>query len=364
MDLFSVVLHELGHALGLGHSGDPTSVMYPFYRKVTKLAQDDINSILQIYGAQDDPNSGGSGNGGGGGNTGGGTPPPEALNVVVNAVQTPLLAATVALSGKVTGGQDPVAISWTTDAGALGSGRGTRDWTIPAVPLNLGANRINITATDGTGSRYTRSVTVERRAEQTTPNPTPAAPVIQFVEPAADLSTTAASIRVRGTASQASGIQSVNWRNSKTGSGGLASGTESWDLALVALQSGVNPITVDIKARDGSLATRTLNVTMVNTPVNSPPPSSDTAAPSLAITSPATSSFSTNAAQLTISGNARDNVAVTSVTWATGSGSGAASGTSSWSATVPLLVGLNNIVVRAYDAAGNSSWRAVSITRR
>jgi hypothetical protein len=31
---------------------------------------------------------------------------------------------------------------------------------------------------------------------------------------------------------------------------------------------------------------------------------------------------------------------------------------------VPLLVGSNVITVRAYDAAGNSSWRAITVVRR
>jgi hypothetical protein len=53
------------------------------------------------------------------------------------------------------------------------------------------------------------------------------------------------------------------------------------------------------------------------------------------------------------------------VKWSSSSGaSGTASGTAGWSATVPLLVGNNAITIRAYDSAGNSSWRAVTVVRR
>jgi len=51
-DLFSMALHELGHSLGLGHSDDPTAVMYPYYKMVTTLAAPDIASILTLYAAQ------------------------------------------------------------------------------------------------------------------------------------------------------------------------------------------------------------------------------------------------------------------------------------------------------------------------
>ena len=53
VDVFSIALHEAGHALGLGHSDQPGAVMYPYYHQATGLAQDDINAILQLYAPQD-----------------------------------------------------------------------------------------------------------------------------------------------------------------------------------------------------------------------------------------------------------------------------------------------------------------------
>ncbi|KAL6955615.1 neutrophil collagenase, partial [Sarracenia purpurea var. burkii] len=51
-DIGTVVLHEIGHLLGLGHSSDPSSIMYPSTSAgVTKdLNSDDIKGIKALYG--------------------------------------------------------------------------------------------------------------------------------------------------------------------------------------------------------------------------------------------------------------------------------------------------------------------------
>src|SRR5436305_12730900 len=52
-DLYTVSLHELGHALGLGHSNSASAIMYPTYRGVQYgLSTDDINGIQSIYKAR------------------------------------------------------------------------------------------------------------------------------------------------------------------------------------------------------------------------------------------------------------------------------------------------------------------------
>lgn len=186
VDLYSVALHEAGHALGLGHSDRPGAVMYPYYKLSTGLTDDDIAGIRALYGS--------------------------------NVAPTPTLPP-----------------------------------TLPPPPTP-------------------------------TPAPTPAPPPAPTPAP---------------------------------------------------------------------------------TPTPAPPTPGDTTPPSLQIKSPGFTITSTTAATIAISGTASDNVAVTAVRWTNSTGgAGVAAGTASWSANIPLLVGTNAITVRAYDAAGNSAWRALTVVRR
>jgi hypothetical protein len=66
-DLFTVAMHEFGHALGLGNSGSSSAVMYGCYNGAfSSLGSDDIAGIQAVYGsgrAHDAYNSNGHSNG-------------------------------------------------------------------------------------------------------------------------------------------------------------------------------------------------------------------------------------------------------------------------------------------------------------
>ena len=271
VDLFSIALHETGHALGLGHSDKPGAVMYPYYHQVSGLAQDDIDAILQLYAAQDGkPNSGTP-------TPTPGTPsdtPTTPLTLLVQSPVTATTASSISISGSVTGGGGIVQVSWMTNHGQSGIAQGSASWTIPGVPLNIGDNIITITARDAQQNQATHTLVITRNQQ---PAPTPGNP----------------------------------------------------------------------------------------TPGN-PAPGTDTTPPSLTILSPATTNFSTSSKSLVVTGTAQDNVGVTWVKWLSSNGdSGTAIGTTNWAtAPIPLYIGATTITIRAGDAAGNTSWRSMTVTRQ
>jgi Big-like domain-containing protein len=144
-------------------------------------------------------------------------------------------------------------------------------------------------------------------------------------------------------------------------------------IAITARDLQANQATQNLTIIRNPLSSPTPAPTPVNptpvTPVTPPPatpaPGPDTTPPSLTILSPANTNVSTPGSSLIVQGVAQDNVGVASVTWSSSNGqSGTASGTNNWiTPAIPLYVGATTITIRASDAAGNTSWRSISVTR-
>lgn len=242
-DLYTVVLHEAGHALGLAHSDNPSSLMYPYYRPGAAITDDDIAGIRSLYGAhQTRP-----------------APDPSFPPLVVTVQPGPSSTtdATVRLSGVVVNARGSVEIEWHSDRGASGTAEGSR-WSIAAAPLSLGANTFTVTARDAAGSTASASVVITRTSTPTQSRDS-AAPVLRITTPATTITqTSSATYTVRGTASDNVGIESVTWSSSSGGSG-QAAGLNSWS-ASVPLIVGNNVVTVRAADAAGNASTRSITV--------------------------------------------------------------------------------------------------------
>ncbi|MCZ2150947.1 MAG: matrixin family metalloprotease [Bryobacterales bacterium] len=361
VDLFSVVLHELGHALGLGHSDNPQSVMYPYYRLVTGLRGEDISAIQQLYKAQDGTPS----------VTAPVTPaapsPANPLTLTVTLPNTNILttqADQVTISGTTGGGTGAVQVSWTNARGGAGAAEGWRPWSIASVALQMGENVVTITAVDSAQGRTARELRITRESVPTpaAPSPSPQPVTIQIVTPVAAGRYVSGqpAVTLSGTAGPAGRVAGIQWLNTR-GSGGQALGSAAWTTSPVPLEAGANHITVIATDANGLTASASIDVDY--TP---PPVVADTVAPALSVLFPLSTAITTSQPAFTIVGTASDNTGVVLVDWVgNGNRGGKADGSTNWRiADVPLFTGSNMITIRAWDAAGNMSWRSLSITRQ
>jgi parallel beta-helix repeat protein len=185
---------------------------------------------------------------------------------------------------------------------------------------------------------------------------TPTAPPTCTIDsPASDpFYTTSTAVDLSGTASDDIEVMSVTWSNAATGASGTATGTTTWDIAHISLDSGSNVITVT--SHDNSGLTGTDTITVIR----------DNANPVCTITIPAVDPYYTNSAAVSLSGTASDNTEVIGVTWinaATGE-SGTAPGTTSWAISgITLNAGSNLIHVNSTDAAGNHGIDTITVVR-
>jgi hypothetical protein len=174
-DVFSVALHELGHSLGLGHSDDPSDVMYPYYKLVSTLNTGDIAAVQSLYAAgpaitapapptpTPSPTP-----------TPAPTPSPTPTPGSPKDTTSPTLtilspggstatttAATLTFTGTASDNVAVASVTWKTNTGSSGTASGTTKWTA-SVPLLVGSNTVTITATDSSGNTSWRSVVVSR----------------------------------------------------------------------------------------------------------------------------------------------------------------------------------------------------------
>jgi Putative Ig domain len=169
-------------------------------------------------------------------------------------------------------------------------------------------------------------------------------------------SMTSSTMSLGGTASDNVGVSQVRW-SSDRGPSGMASGTTNWSVSGIPLSSGSNVITITALDAAGNQGTDALTVTYTTT-------TADTTRPTISISTPTTgTTYAATALSVNLGGSAGDNVGVAQVRWVSDrGGSGVATGTTSWSASVPLLSGSNVITVTALDAAGNTGTDVLTVT--
>ena len=252
---------------------------------------------------------------------------------------------TIAIGGSATDDFGIARVTWANDRGGSGVASGTATWSAAGIALRAGTNVITVTATDAAGLSSSARLSVVA-TDSTRPSVSIVTP-----SPRTRFTTALASVAVGGTAADDFGLASVTWTSDR-GTGGSASGTTAWSIASVALQPGVNNITVTATDQGGNTATEALRVV------------SDGRSPTVTISHPvASGTHAVNTATVNLGGAATDDQGVTEVSWSSNRGRrGVATGTTSWTATgVGLDAGINVLTVTARDEIGNTSSATLTV---
>ena len=235
-------------------------------------------------------------------------------------------------------------VTWSnTGTGGGGTATGTTSWSISSValapfPTN---NHVTVTSTDAAGNQAVAFIDITY--DTVLPN-------ITFTTPVSNL-TNLASISIGGTATDNDQVASVTWTNSRGGNGTATLTGSNW-TANVGLQPGDNNITVTATDGAGNIKSTSRIITY------------DNVLPTVSITNPPPPSYTINATSIVISGTASDANGIASVTFSAPTGSGSASGTTSWSTpAINLNAGANLITITAQDVPGNTNFATITINR-
>lgn len=268
------------------------------------------------------------------------------------------------LSGTSASGWD---VSFIYDDNDDGSHQDSEQWEVTSVGLIVADGyspcfaRVTVPAGAADGDTITvRAVSVYNPVQGITETPMVLSPVvpphciIKSPTTERDYATTSPTINLAGEAGSPLGVASVTWASDRGGSG-QCTGTVLWNVNGIALQPGLNRITVTVRDNGDRISWDRIYVTY----------NTGGTPPAVQITSPtADPSYTTANPVLAIAGSATDDTGVASVSWSSDrGGSGACTGTTSWSAGgIVLQSGQNVVTVSATNTGGSVGTDTLTVT--